>query len=74
VSETRAFVEGGDGSQPGDPAKAAALILQALDAEETPLRLPLGDDGVSAVLGHLDQVRAEIAVWEKQARATAFDE
>ncbi|AWT45274.1 MULTISPECIES: SDR family NAD(P)-dependent oxidoreductase [Streptomyces] len=74
VSETRAFVEGGDGSQPGDPAKAAALILQALDAEETPLRLPLGDDGVSAVLGHLDQVRAEITVWEKQARATAFDE
>ncbi|MEU6544317.1 SDR family NAD(P)-dependent oxidoreductase [Streptomyces sp. NPDC046859] len=73
VSGTRAFVEGGDGSQPGDPAKAAALIVAALEAERTPLRLPLGDDGVSAVLNHLDQVREDIAPWEKSARATAFD-
>jgi hypothetical protein len=28
---------------------------------------------VDAVLGHLDSVRAEIATWEKLARATAFD-
>ncbi|MFG3012424.1 oxidoreductase [Streptomyces cinerochromogenes] len=73
VSETRAAVSGGDGTQPGDPAKAAALILAALDAERTPLRLPLGDDGVSAVLAHLDQVRGEVTEWEKQTRATAFD-
>jgi NAD(P)-dependent dehydrogenase (short-subunit alcohol dehydrogenase family) len=73
VSETRGFVSGGDGSQPGDPAKAAAVILAALEAERTPLRLPLGDDGVSAVLGHLDQVREDIDAWEKSARATAFD-
>ncbi|MFB8759527.1 SDR family NAD(P)-dependent oxidoreductase [Streptomyces nigra] len=73
VSATRGFVGSGDGAQPGDPAKAAALILAALEAERTPLRLPLGDDGVSAVLGHLDQVREGIAPWEKSARATAFD-
>lgn len=72
VSETRDFVTGGDGSQPGDPAKAAALILAALEDENTPLRLPLGDDGVGAVLGHLDQVRQDIVPWEKRARATAF--
>lgn len=73
VSETRGLVAGGDGTQPGDPAKAAALILAALAAERTPLRLPLGDDGVSAVLTHLDQVREDVTAWEKQARATAFD-
>ncbi|MFG2648193.1 oxidoreductase [Streptomyces sp. NPDC048436] len=70
---TRAMVAGGDGEQPGDPAKAAAAILTALDADDTPLRLPLGDDGVDAVVGHLDAVRAEIAAWEKVTRATAFD-
>ncbi|WP_031483810.1 oxidoreductase [Streptomyces bicolor] len=74
VSRTREFVSGGDGTQPGDPAKAAALILAALAADRTPLRLPLGDDGVTAVLGHLDQVREDIAPWEKSARATAFDD
>ncbi|MFH9004176.1 oxidoreductase [Streptomyces afghaniensis] len=74
VSETRGLVAGGDGTQPGDPAKAAALILAALDADSTPLRLPLGDDGVSAVLGHLDEVRDEVRAWEKRARATGFDD
>ncbi|MFF7092865.1 oxidoreductase [Streptomyces rubradiris] len=73
VGETREVVSGADGSQPGDPAKAAAVILAALEAERTPLRLPLGDDGVTAVLDHLDQVRAEITEWEKQTRATGFD-
>jgi NAD(P)-dependent dehydrogenase (short-subunit alcohol dehydrogenase family) len=73
VSETRGFVSGGDGAQAGDPAKAAALILAALDAEQTPLHLPLGDDAVNAVLDHLDQVRGDIAAWEKRTRATGFD-
>ncbi|MEU0003474.1 oxidoreductase [Streptomyces sp. NPDC006314] len=72
VGDTRGFVSGGDGTQPGDPAKAAALILAALEAEHTPLRLPLGDDGVSAVLAHLDQVREDITTWEKRTRATGF--
>ncbi|MFF7548400.1 oxidoreductase [Streptomyces canus] len=74
VSETRGFVSGGDGTQAGDPAKAAALIRAALDAEETPLRLPLGDDAVTAVLDHLDAVRNDVATWEKTTRATAFDD
>ncbi|MEU9325966.1 oxidoreductase [Streptomyces canus] len=72
VSETRGVVSGGDGTQAGDPAKAAALIRAALDAEETPLRLPLGDDAVTAVLDHLDAVRNDVATWEKTTRATAF--
>ncbi|MGW0251182.1 oxidoreductase [Nocardia goodfellowii] len=71
---TRRMVRGGDGTQPGDPAKAAAAIRTALDAGNTPLRLPLGDDSVDAVLGHLDSVRRELVEWEKVARATAFDQ
>lgn len=74
VSGTRGFVAGGDGSQPGDPAKAAAVILAALRSDATPLRLPLGDDGVTAVLGHLDQVREDVTAWEKTTRATGFDD
>ncbi|MEW1826679.1 oxidoreductase [Streptomyces sp. NPDC088196] len=73
VSATRDAAADSHGVQPGDPAKAAALILAALDAEETPLRLPLGEDAVDAVLGHLDQVRGDIAAWEKRTRATGFD-
>jgi hypothetical protein len=67
------MAESGDGTQPGDPAKAAAAVLAALDAEDTPLRLPLGDDAVDAIVGHLDSVRAEIAAWEKVSRDTRLD-
>lgn len=74
VGATRAMVERGDGEQPGDPAKAAAVILAALAAPHTPLHLPLGPDGVDSVLGHLDEVRADVAAWESAARDTTFDE
>ncbi|KPI26315.1 short-chain dehydrogenase/reductase SDR [Actinobacteria bacterium OK074] len=74
VGTTRGMVDEGDGGQPGDPAKAAAVIRAALAAEHPPLRLPLGNDGVDAVLTHLDQVRADVTAWEKPARATTFDD
>jgi NAD(P)-dependent dehydrogenase (short-subunit alcohol dehydrogenase family) len=73
VGATRRMVESGDGSQPGDPAKAAAAIRTALDADQTPLRLPLGDDAVDAIRGHLERVSTELAAWEDIARDTAFD-
>jgi NAD(P)-dependent dehydrogenase (short-subunit alcohol dehydrogenase family) len=73
VGETRQLVARGDGSQPGDPAKAATAILTALNAERTPLRLPLGDDAVDAILAHLDAVGVELSAWEKVARNTAFE-
>ncbi|NGN94509.1 SDR family NAD(P)-dependent oxidoreductase [Nocardioides sp. KC13] len=73
VGSTRRMVESGDGQQPGDPARAAAAILAALDADSTPLRLPLGGDAVDAIRGHLAQVGAEIDTWEPVARATTFD-
>lgn len=73
VGATREFVHGGDGSQAGDPAKAAAAIITALNATDTPLRLPLGGDAVDAIVGHLDSVRVELGQWEKVARDTNFD-
>jgi NAD(P)-dependent dehydrogenase (short-subunit alcohol dehydrogenase family) len=71
---TRRFVENGDGTQPGDPAKAAAAIRTALAAATTPIRLPLGGDAVDGIIAHLDSVRAEVAAWEKVSRGTDFDD
>ncbi|MET7987533.1 oxidoreductase [Streptomyces sp. NPDC005281] len=73
VGATRKLVRDGDGTQPGDPAKAAAAIRLALEAENTPLRLALGGDAVDFLVGHLDSVRAELATWEEVSRATEFD-
>jgi NAD(P)-dependent dehydrogenase (short-subunit alcohol dehydrogenase family) len=74
VGATRRFVENGDGTQPGDPAKAASAIRTALAAETTPVRLPLGGDAVDGIIAHLDSVRAEVAAWEKVSRGTDFDD
>jgi NAD(P)-dependent dehydrogenase (short-subunit alcohol dehydrogenase family) len=62
-----------DGKQPGDPAKAAAAILIALQSDEPPLRLVLGNDAVDAVTGSLDSAKAELAAWERVGRSTVFD-
>ncbi|MFE5911207.1 oxidoreductase [Streptomyces wedmorensis] len=70
VGATRAYVETGAGTQAGDPAKAAAAVLAALDSDETPLRLALGDDSIDAIHAHLDQVRTDLDAWDKIGRDT----
>jgi len=69
----RGFAEGMDGSQEGDPAKAAAAIDRALRAEVTPLRLQLGADSVAAIRGHAEQLLADLAAWEAVAVDTRVD-
>jgi NAD(P)-dependent dehydrogenase (short-subunit alcohol dehydrogenase family) len=44
----------------------------ALDADEPPLRLALGDDAVAAIREALEFRLAELARWEEASRATAF--
>jgi NAD(P)-dependent dehydrogenase (short-subunit alcohol dehydrogenase family) len=62
-----------DGKQPGDPAKAAAAILLALDSQDPPLRLALGNDAVDAIGESLDTAKAELAAWERVGRSAVFD-
>jgi NAD(P)-dependent dehydrogenase (short-subunit alcohol dehydrogenase family) len=72
VGPTRAYVREGDGLQPGDPVKAAAAIITALDAEEPPLRLVLGEDAIGNIRGRLASVTEELDRWEAVGRATAL--
>ena len=74
VGPVRDILPDSDGKQPGDPAKAAAAILAALDDERTPLRLALGNDAVDAILGNLDAARTEVLAWESAGRGTDFDD
>jgi hypothetical protein len=73
VGATRAYIEREDRNQAGDPAKAAAAILAAIDAEKPPLRLALGADAVDGIRAKHERLRAELDHWEDLARATAFD-
>jgi NAD(P)-dependent dehydrogenase (short-subunit alcohol dehydrogenase family) len=73
VGATRALMHGFNGTQQGDPAKAARAIELALSAPKTPLRLQLGDDAVDAVRTHSETLLADLASWERVARDTKLD-
>lgn len=73
VGGTREFARGMDGTQDGDPAKAAAAIDFALKSEKTPLRLQLGADSVDAIRAHAEQLLSDLAAWEPTARGARFD-
>ena len=72
VGPTRAFAEQSEGKQPGDPAKAARAIIDAVNAGAPNLRLPLGADAVQNIRAKLAQVTADVDQTESVASATAF--
>ena len=61
------------GTQPGDPAKAAAAIITAVESDDTPEVLVLGADATSA---HTDVLRAQLASleeWREISESTGVD-
>jgi hypothetical protein len=55
----------------GNPRKAAAAILAALDAPEPPLRLALGADAVDAIRAKHERLRGDLDGREAVSRDTA---
>ena len=68
----RAARQAKSGNQPGDPAKAAQVMLALVDAEHPPVRLFLGEDALSVVDQKLGAMQAEIAAWDALSRSTGF--
>lgn len=69
----RHYRETNDGRQAGDPAKAVAVMLQAVDAESPPLHLPIGPRAHAIAEQKLGAFRADIAAWRELSIATDFD-
>jgi NAD(P)-dependent dehydrogenase (short-subunit alcohol dehydrogenase family) len=62
-----------DGSQTGDPAKAAAAIISAVESSEPPAFLLLGPDALALYRYVADGRATEIAKWEQLTTSTNFD-
>ncbi|KMY02419.1 short-chain dehydrogenase [Pseudomonas syringae KCTC 12500] len=60
------------GTQPGDPKRAASLIVQTLTKAELPQRLLLGSDAVNIVSKALNNQLEEIAAWASASATTDF--
>ncbi|QUH02161.1 SDR family NAD(P)-dependent oxidoreductase [Saccharopolyspora erythraea] len=72
MDPVRELVRGFHGTQPGDPDKAAARILEVVD--DGPFRLPLGVDSLEAVLGKLTSTQREIEQWSRVSASTDLDD
>jgi len=70
---TRDTLSTAHGTQEGDPAKAAAAVLEVLGWKEPPLRLALGNDAVDAIRAKLTAVGADLDATEKLGRAMTSD-
>ncbi|MGZ6778635.1 MAG: oxidoreductase [Mycobacterium sp.] len=62
------------GNQAGDPAKAGAAIITAVEASEPPGFLLLGPDALAAYRHVADARSREIAQWEQVTAGTDFDD
>jgi NAD(P)-dependent dehydrogenase (short-subunit alcohol dehydrogenase family) len=58
------------GTQPGDPDKAAAAIIQAVGAPDAPGLLILGNDALDGFGQVLDAQRAELEKWRSLSAST----
>ena len=72
VGARRAAIKASRGRQPGDPARAAAAIISAVQSQSPPLRLVLGAQALGHVRAKLDTLRGEIDAWEKTTVAADY--
>jgi NAD(P)-dependent dehydrogenase (short-subunit alcohol dehydrogenase family) len=74
VSSRAHYRETNNGNQAGDPDKAIGVILQAVDADDVPLHLPLGPIAHSIAERKLASFRNDIETWRDITIATDFDQ
>jgi len=63
-----------DGQQPGDPAKAAQAIIQAVGSPRPPMRLALGSDAISLIQEKLGWVKTDLDAWQQVSVSTDYPE
>ncbi|WP_028934133.1 oxidoreductase [Pseudonocardia spinosispora] len=73
VGARRRYRVDNDGRQPGDPHKAVAVILRAVDAEKPPLHLPLGERAYGLARTKFAAFLDSMDEWAPVALPTAYD-
>ncbi|PJJ61192.1 SDR family oxidoreductase [Hymenobacter chitinivorans] len=61
-----------NGNQPGDPTKAAAVLLALSEADNPPVHLFLGEDAYQTARQKIEAVQHDMQQWQARATATGF--
>jgi short-subunit dehydrogenase len=73
IDPLEAYLYGGDGMQPGDPAKAAEAMIAIVESDDPPLRLLLGADAIGLWQQKQAAFLSELARWRQIGEATGFE-
>ncbi len=63
-----------DGRQPGDPDKAAAVVLRVIEDRHPPRHLVLGSAALDALAAAREASEEDVRQWEARSRSTDFTE
>jgi NAD(P)-dependent dehydrogenase (short-subunit alcohol dehydrogenase family) len=74
AGKTRNAIRGASGRQAGDPVRAAAAIIQAVEAPEPPLRLLLGKAALAGGRAKIEMLRTDFEAWAKVTEEADFPE
>lgn len=72
VADRLDFIAQIDGQQPGDPVRAAEVIVDLADMDEPPAQLLLGAGVLDSYRDKLDAVQAGLDEWEATTRSVDF--
>ena len=61
------------GNQPGDPVKAAHVLIQISETENPPVHLFLGEDANQLAAQKIAEVQQDLQQWQAMASATSFE-
>jgi NAD(P)-dependent dehydrogenase (short-subunit alcohol dehydrogenase family) len=72
AGQNRGTIRGYSGAQPGDPARAAKAIVEAVEAPEPPLRLLLGKAALAGARGKIADLTRNFDAWADVAQGADF--
>ncbi len=73
VGMLRDYLEAHAGREPGDPVKAAKVIIRMVEAGDAPLRLALGNDALAILRNGYKSAHEELERCASTSSSTDFD-
>jgi NAD(P)-dependent dehydrogenase (short-subunit alcohol dehydrogenase family) len=70
----RQRITGGSGKQAGDPVRAGEAIIKALESDNAPLHLVLGQVALDTARNKMEKLRNELDAWEDISLGTDYPE
>ncbi len=72
AGQNKSNIRSYSGNQPGDPVRAAKAIVEAVDAENSPLRLLLGVAALTGARAKLEELKKDFDTWEETTVGADF--